>query len=223
MSAVVKRLIRSASSAAIWFVVPAAVAGCAAPPGNGSPPAGDNGGLGFVGSGGLGGREGGAPSGQDGGVERAEGGAHNEDSGGVGSSSGGGGASASGFDDGSAGPDDGATGVGVTFNEPPGLFVSIDWVITGPGGSYSGTVLLGDAQSIEFVVGGISEGDGYTITLTGIDRDGVRCSGTSGPFDVVPGMLARAGVVMACPLVVEPATLSRTSADFEAGLVLHDD
>jgi hypothetical protein len=216
-----KKLVRGASSAAIWFVVPAAVAGCATPPGNGSPPAGDNGGLGFVGSGGLGGREGGAPGGQDGGIEPADGGARNEDSGG-GESSDGGGGSANGID-GSEGPVDGATGVGVTFNEPPGLFVSIDWVITGPSGSYSGTVLLGDAQSIEFVVGGISEGDGYTITLTGIDRDGVRCSGTSGPFDVVRGMLAGAGVVIACPAAVQPATVARTSAAFEAGLVLHDD
>ena len=93
---------------------------------------------------------------------------------------------------------DGGSQVGVTFNLPPGFFPSLSWQISGPGGVYSGVVYFGDAQSLEFVVGGIVAGNDYTIALEGTDRDGMPCSGTSAPFDVVAGQVSGAGVLLTC-------------------------
>lgn len=68
----------------------------------------------------------------------------------------------------------------------------------GPAGYYSGSVPIGPAQSIEFVVGGIMAGDGYTITLTGVDQDNDPCTGTSNPFTVQPGMTTSTDVLIHC-------------------------
>jgi hypothetical protein len=100
-----------------------------------------------------------------------------------------------------SGPSDASAGgssVGVTFNIPPGLFPTLMWTISGPA-AYSGVLHMGDAHSIEFVVGGIEQGDGYTLTLSGTDRYGGMCSGTSAPFNVQAGMVSQAGVVIDCP------------------------
>jgi hypothetical protein len=96
------------------------------------------------------------------------------------------------------GADDGGSSIGVVLNIPPGFFASLDWVISGPAGFYSGTVQFGHAQSIEFVVGGVLAGDGYTLTLTGTDPSGDFCTGTSAPFTVLPGATAAAGVTIEC-------------------------
>jgi hypothetical protein len=120
---------------------------------------------------------------------------------------------------------DGGSAVAVTFDWPPGIFASLDWVISGPSGYYSGTVYFGDAHSLEFVAGGIQAGSGYTITLAGNDRYGGPCSGTSAPFEVFAGEVSGVGVVLTCnspPGASEPANVTTGSVGVEAGVVFHD-
>jgi hypothetical protein len=121
-------------------------------------------------------------------------------------------------------PGDGGSSVNVTFSIPPGLFASLDWVISGPSGYYSGTVYFGQAHSIEFVAGGIHAGSGYRLTLAGTDRYGDPCSGTSAPFDVIAGQVSGAGVVLTCdvPTDAEAADVATGSVGVEAGVVLSD-
>jgi hypothetical protein len=122
-------------------------------------------------------------------------------------------------------PGDSGSSVSVTFNIPPGLFASLDWVISGPNGYYSGTVYFGQAHSIEFVAGGVDAGSGYTITLAGMDRYGDPCSGTSAPFVVTAGQVSGAGVVLTCDVPVgdaTPADVTTGAVGVEAGVVLHD-
>lgn len=142
-----------------------------------------------------------------------------------GSSSGGGHGDAQGGGAGDA-ETDGGSGVGVTFHLPPGFFPSLDWVVSGPSGYYSGTVYFGDAQSVEFVAGGIVAGAGYTITMAGEDRDGDPCSGTSSPFTVVAGQVAGASLVLTCTVPLfdasEPADVVTGSVGVEAGVILPD-
>jgi hypothetical protein len=129
------------------------------------------------------------------------------------------GASAS--EDGGRGEDGGST-VGVMLNLPPGFFVFLDWTITGPGGTYSGSTQFGAAQSIEFVVGGILAGSGYTITLTGTDPSGDPCTGTSAPFAVAPGGTAVAGVTIECldgDGGARPANVTTGNVAVEAGVL----
>lgn len=164
--------------------------------------------FGFVGSGGYGHLDGGHLVDDDDGSP-VTGASAGGDSGGNGNTDGGNGVgplAEAGEDDGfggdldaSSSDGDGGTGVGVVVNAPMGFFVFLDWSIAGPHGSYSGRVYFGDAHSIEFVVGGIAAGDGYRITLTGTDRDGQLCSGTSAPFNVAAGAVTGAPVDIVCP------------------------
>jgi hypothetical protein len=121
---------------------------------------------------------------------------------------------------------DAGSGVGVTFSLPPGFFASLDWVISGPSGYYSGTVYFGEAHSIEFVAGGIQAGSGYTMTIAGTDRYGDPCSGTSAPFQVLPGQVAGAAVVLTCqePLgdASDPGFVTTGSVGVDAGLAFSD-
>ncbi len=213
----------------------AAVLGAAAACGSagiGSPYGGELGDdFGFVGSGpgGFGygrdgGTDGGASERQDAGVE---GGAPRGDAGGFEGGALPDSGHTSGDDGGNShGVVDGGSSVGVTFTVPPGFFTSLDWVISGPSGYYSGTVYFGDAQSIEFVAGGIQAGSGYTMTMAGTDRDGDPCSGTSAPFAVLAGQVAGASLVLTCdapgPDASETADVTTGSVGVEAGLVFGD-
>jgi hypothetical protein len=77
--------------------------------------------------------------------------------------------------------------VGLSLTIAQGVNVtSINWSISGPD-SYSGTANFGDAQSAEFVIGGIAAGTGYTVTLSGTDSNNDPCSGMSGTFSVAAG------------------------------------
>ena len=132
-------------------------------------------------------------------------------------------------DDGSAldgNPSDGGSEVSVTFDLPANLFDSLDWVISGPSGYYSGTVHFGEAHSLEFVAGGIQAGSGYTLTLAGDDRFGDACSGTSAPFEVFPGEVSGASVVITCSIPLDgataPANVTTGAVGVEAGVVFHD-
>jgi hypothetical protein len=96
------------------------------------------------------------------------------------------------------GGEDASSSVGVMLNLTPGFFAWLDWTIAGPGGSYSGSLTFGAAQSIEFVVGGIAAAPGYTLTLRGTDPTGDPCIGTSEPFAVAPGATSPVGVKIVC-------------------------
>ncbi|HTB77094.1 MAG TPA: hypothetical protein VK762_27805 [Polyangiaceae bacterium] len=227
------RAIRFASGLALV----GAAAGCgsqgAAGPFEGELGTGD---FGFVGSGGGGhgyGRDdGGSHVGdggpRDGGLDGAspDGSRQVEDSGGSSS----GGSSGGPGDDGSpsdgSSPSDGGSNVSVTFDVPANLFDSLDWVISGPGGYYSGTVQFGPQHSLEFVAGGIQAGSGYTLTLAGDDRYGDSCSGTSAPFEVFPGEVSGATVVITCSIPIDgaatPAAVMTGAVGVDAGVVFHD-
>ena len=86
----------------------------------------------------------------------------------------------------------------MTIDVPPGFFPSLDWSVSGPAGSYSGTIHFGASRSHEFVIGGIQAGPDYTVTLTGRDPSGDFCTGTSAPFTVSPGATTGAGVTIEC-------------------------
>lgn len=163
------------------------------------------------------------PGGVDGGSPDASGGGHRSEGGPTGNDGSPGEVEDAGTD--ATSTSDGGSSVNVTFNIPPGLFASLDWVISGPSGYYSGTVYFGQAHSIEFVAGGIDAGSGYTITLAGTDRYGDPCSGTSAPFVVTAGQVSGAGVVLTCDVAVgdaAPADVTTGAVGVEAGLVLND-
>jgi hypothetical protein len=83
---------------------------------------------------------------------------------------------------------------------------SLDWTIQGPN-TYSGTIEVGDAQTFEWVIGGVQAGDGYTITIAAIDTNGDPCQGTSPPFNV------RAGVVNTTTLAISCSASSGASTN----------
>jgi hypothetical protein len=155
--------------------------------------AGQDGGVGYVGSGGAGGFPDGS-AGDAGEDANAQGGANGSDA----STEDSGEPPGTGDDAGSAADADGGTGVGVTINVPPGFVPSLNWMIEGPAGRYTGVIEFGDAASYEFVVGGINAGQDYVLTLFGTDVYGGPCSGVSTPFDVSPGALVGAGVTLGC-------------------------
>jgi hypothetical protein len=150
------------------------------------------------------------------------------DSGMAGGSSSGGGSSGSGSGAGSNGGSgdggDGGSSVGVIIMITPGFFAYLDWSISGPAGMYSGRASFGAAQSIEFVVGGIQEGDGYLLTLQGTDPSGDPCIGTSSPFSVAAGGTTGVAVTIECftgdggPL---PANIMTGNVAVDAGVAQH--
>ena len=106
-----------------------------------------------------------------------------------------------------------ATGVNVT---------ALSWTISNgtsfngfTGNSYNGVVNIGDAQSVEWVAGGITAGNGYVITITGSDSAGDPCNGTSASFSVAAGATVQAGLFVTC---VAPPD-SSLAADVNTGTV----
>ncbi len=99
---------------------------------------------------------------------------------------------------GSSGQGDTGT-VGATLTIGPGVNVTaLNWSIGNGGIPFVGTVNIGDAQSAEFVAGGITKGSGYTVTISGTDSNGGTCSGTSGSFTVNAGALVQVGLAVTC-------------------------
>src|SRR5580658_2713176 len=94
-----------------------------------------------------------------------------------------------------------AAGIGsvtLSLTTGPGLNVTaLNWAISGPY-AYSGNANIGDAQSFEFVVGGVNAGNGYTITLSGTDSQNDPCTGTSAPFNVIAGATTYTEVSVTC-------------------------
>ena len=108
--------------------------------------------------------------------------------------------------------------VGGTLTIGAGVNVtSLNWSIGNGATPYTGTVNIGDAQSVEFVAGGILQGGGYTVTISGNDSNGGTCSGTSGTFTVVAGGLTQVGVNVTCVDIA--ANDAAVAADVTTGSV----
>src|SRR3974390_1794394 len=113
---------------------------------------------------------------------------------------------------------DGTGKVGFALDLPTGSQLQqLNWTISGTGNpTYTGTVHIGDAQSVEFVQGGIQAGT-YTISLQGTDTAGDMCA-TPTPF---PSFMIVAGGVTQVPVqVVRTIPSARTTlADVTTGTV----
>jgi hypothetical protein len=98
---------------------------------------------------------------------------------------------------------------------PNTTLTSIHWSIGNGTNAYAGTASIGDAQSVEFVAGGILAGSGYTVTITATDSQGDPCAGTSSPFAVNPGAVTQ--IVLAVTCTAPPD--GSTTADVTTGSV----
>jgi hypothetical protein len=102
--------------------------------------------------------------------------------------------------------------------------MSIHYVITGPT-NLSGDVPIGDAQSVEFVVGGLLAGSGYKIALSALDSKGDDCSGVSDSFTIYASETTYVGVTLACVVVSDATTIGDVSTGslfVDASVVLVD-
>ncbi len=97
------------------------------------------------------------------------------------------------------GHEGGVGSIGVQLDIAPGTtLTSVTWTITNGTNTYTGAVPIGDAQSLEFVAGGILAGTGYTVTLTGTDSAGDPCAGTSASFSVIAGQTIQTVLAVVC-------------------------
>ncbi len=95
--------------------------------------------------------------------------------------------------------------------------------ISGPN-TYQGSVEFGDAQSVEWVVGGILAAHGYTLSVTATDAEGDPCKGTSPMFDVVPGASTYTMITITCDVASpDQADVTTGSVAIEAGVVAASD
>jgi hypothetical protein len=93
---------------------------------------------------------------------------------------------------------------------------ALTWTISGPAGTFGPlTANFGDAQSAEWVAGGIAAGLGYTISVSGADSNNDPCSGTSGTFSVTAGQTTQVQVSVIC---LQP-TDAQAAADVTQGSV----
>ncbi len=129
------------------------------------------------------------------------------------------------------GGEHGATGsVGMHLTIGNGVHVNaLNWSISnGMGTPTTGTVFITDdagneAQSIEFVAGGILAGSGYVITLSGSDSVGDPCIGTSTPVTVMAGATSAAVVVVTCTAPTDASlatTVDSGNIAVDAGVIL---
>jgi hypothetical protein len=117
--------------------------------------------------------------------------------------------------------DAGTGGLQLSIGGPLHL-VSLDWAVTGPN-TYKGSVQFGDAQSVEWVVGGILQGSGYTLSVTAKDDAGDPCDGTSAPFSVSPGTTTYTILTIVCHTPsADPADVTTGSVAVDASVSLVD-
>jgi hypothetical protein len=108
---------------------------------------------------------------------------------------------------------------GFALSLPGGVTItSVTYTITGPTNVPATVVQIGDAQSIEFVVGGLTAGAGYTITLTATDSNGDQCTGT-GTFSITAGAVTNVAVVLSCFVAMDASIVT---ADVNTGSVAVD-
>jgi hypothetical protein len=99
----------------------------------------------------------------------------------------------------------------------------LTWTISNGTNSYTGTVPIGDAGSIEFVAGGIQAGSGYVVALSGADTNSDPCTGTSAAVTVSPGATSSATVIVTCVVPTDAALAADVgtgSLAVDAGVVL---
>jgi hypothetical protein len=107
-------------------------------------------------------------------------------------------------------PARGQTGsVGIHLTIGNGVHVNqLTWTISNGTNTYSQPVFIADdagheAQSVEFVAGGIQAGDGYVVTLSGADTNGDPCTGSSQPVAVIAGATSVAQVLVTCTVATD--------------------
>jgi hypothetical protein len=62
----------------------------------------------------------------------------------------------------------------------------------------TGEISVKDSQSIQFQLGNVPPGSGYTVSTTASGPSGVMCSGSAGPFSVAPRATTNVKIGMAC-------------------------
>jgi hypothetical protein len=104
---------------------------------------------------------------------------------------------------------------------PGDNLLALTYTCTGPSVIPSNTVNFGDAQSIEFDLGGITAGNGYQCVLTGTDTNGDPCTGTTTLFNVVAGQVSGASVLVTCTVPTDAsfgADVNTGTVGFDAGV-----
>ena len=115
--------------------------------------------------------------------------------------------------------------VGASLLIGPGLsLTSLNWTITNGANSYSGIAQIGDAQSVEWVAGGILAGTGYSLGVTGADSNGDVCAGgTSSSFAVTKGGVTQVTLVVTCTSSPDSSTAANVttgSVEVDASVTL---
>ena len=128
----------------------------------------------------------------------------------------------------SGGPVESSPGVGrvgLSLSLPDGLgLASLNWTITNDATSVDegSTVGVGDAQSVEFVVGDLPQGGGYEIQISATDSAGDPCSGM-GTFAIVAGGITSVALTVTCTRPTDaslPPDVTSGSVAVEASVVL---
>jgi hypothetical protein len=103
---------------------------------------------------------------------------------------------------------------------PPGFnynVYNLNWTLKGSGSTagdnYGGPVNIGDAQSAEWVAGGITAGCGYTLQVTATDSNGDPCSGTATNICINAGVVNYTQISVVC---LEPND-AQAAADVNTG------
>jgi hypothetical protein len=84
---------------------------------------------------------------------------------------------------------------------------AVDWVIHSSTGSVviQGTINTTNAKSSPGLVAALPAGNGDTLTMSATTTEGVGCTGTSAPFNVVAGATATVNVNILCSSIVSDA------------------
>jgi hypothetical protein len=98
-------------------------------------------------------------------------------------------------------PDAQTGSITMKFSTPGGVEIDkVGYLVVGPSDA-SGVVDVSMARSsVEFVVGGLKAGSGYTIMLSATDTAGATCTSKPAPFDIVTGATTQVAVVLVCTL-----------------------
>jgi hypothetical protein len=122
-----------------------------------------------------------------------------------------------------------AGSVGMHLLIATGVHVNqLSWGISNGANNYGGAVFITDdagheAQSIEFVAGGIVAGSGYVVTLGGTDSAGDVCQGTSAPVTVGAGQTSGVTINVRCAVETDatlPSSINSGDLAVDAGVQL---
>ena len=119
----------------------------------------------------------------------------------------------------------GSVGMHLDIGTPPNgaTVTQLSWTISNGTNTYTGVNVVGDAQSFEFVQGGILAGTGYTVKLTGTDSNGDPCSGTSSTFTIVAGAVTQTTLAVFCVQPngdASPADVNTGTVEVDASVTL---